>query len=80
MEDRLSHYYGDTIRICFIVGGIIMLLTLPFFKYLVDAPIFVSIIAMLVIGVTAGLTNPRQLWVIMFDAVVSAVAFIVFEY
>jgi len=79
-EDKLPHYYGDTIRLIFVIGGIGMLLTLPVFQDRINLPIFISIIAMLGIGVTAGLTNPRQRWVIIFNAVASALGFFIFEY
>ena len=76
----IGHYYGDLIRRLFIAGGSIMILTLPFFKEIIPIPIFFSIFSIVIIGVFAGLTNPRQKWVNILNAIISAVAFVTFEY
>lgn len=76
----LPHYYGDIVRKLFLWGGLIMLLTLPFFNQFLPVPAFVSMLAILVIGLVAGFTNPLQRWVMFLDIVVALVGLIAFEY
>lgn len=75
-----GHYYGDIVRQLFIAGGVIMVLTLPFYKYVIPVPSFVAVLAIVIIDIAAGLTNPRQLWVMKLDLGISLMAAIVFEY
>ena len=75
-----SHYHGDMVRRLFFSGGIIMILALPFFKDLIPVPEFISILAMLIIGFMAGLTNPRLKWTAFLDCIISLVAFATFEF
>ncbi len=76
----LSHYYGDIVRALFLIGGIVMMLALPFFKNLIPAPYFVSIFALVVIATTAGLTAPSRRWTMRLNLFVSFLGFAVFEY
>jgi len=76
----VQHYYGDTVRRLFVLGGLIMILTLPFFTNLLPVPLFISILAIVVVAIVAGATNPLQKSVAWFNLVTAAVAFLVFEY
>ena len=76
----LPHYYGDIVRKLFLLGGLIMLLALPFFNQFLPVPAFVSMLAVLVIGVIAGFTNPLQRWVMLIDIIVSLIGLAAFEY
>ena len=75
-----SHYYGDTLRILFVTGGLIMLISYPFFSSLIHAPLSLSILACLALVIFGGLINPKQKWVIFLSAIVPIVAFLFFEY
>ncbi len=75
-----AHYYGDAVRRLFLLGGIIMILTLPFFSNLIPVSGWVSLFAIIVVGVVSGLTNPMHIWVAVFNLVISVIAFAVFEY
>lgn len=79
MPSQWPHYYGDAVRRLFFFAGIIMLITIPS-KNLLPAHIFVSLVSILIVDLAAALTNPRQRWIIIFDAVVAAVGLITFEY
>jgi len=76
----MGHYYGDIVRRLFIAGGLVMVFTLPFFEHLLPGPYFISILIMLLVGVSAGLTNPTQMWAILLDLVISLFVFVIFEY
>lgn len=74
------HYYGDVVRRLLVLGGIIMILTLPFFKDLLPVPLFISIAAIVIIGVVPGLMNPRIRWVSMVNFCISLIGLVCFEY
>lgn len=74
------HYYGDIVRQLFIAGGVVMVLTLPFYKNVLPVPTFIAVLAIIIIDIAAGLTNPRQPWVMKLDLGISLIAATVFEY
>lgn len=77
---KILHYYGDQVRIILFLTGLVMLGGLPYFKDLIPTPANYSIFAIVVIAFLAGFTNPKQVWTIYLDLVVSLVGFLVFEY
>jgi len=76
----LYHYYGDIVRRLFIVGGMVMVVTYPFFKDRIIAPAIFSVLAIVIVGLAAGLTNPRQQWVMVLDVCISVLGLVFFEY
>ena len=79
-KESLEHYYGDRIRTLFVVGGLIMAVSYPFFHSLIHNLLALSIIGSIVLSVVGGLMNPLQKWVIFLSTIISIVAFISFEY
>lgn len=79
-EKNIGHYYGDTTRALFIIGGLIMIVTFPFFKSIINMPISLSIIGFILLAVFAGLMNPKQKWIIFLNMIIAIVAFVCFEY
>lgn len=75
----LSHYYGDKVRQLFIAGAIIMAVFLPFFGHEIPSVASVSIVAILVLGVAAGLTSPKRRLTSLLDVLISLGAVVVFE-
>ncbi len=81
METKTTyHYYGDTIRGIFFIGGLIMILSYPFFSSFVKIPIIMSIVGCISLAVLGGLMNPKQKWIMLLNTIVSVGAFILFEY
>lgn len=76
---KLSHYYGDIVRILFLVASAVMLVGLPAFLDYTHLPTLVSVFAILILSCAAGLTNPNQLWSAVLNVVISIVGFMVFE-
>jgi hypothetical protein len=74
------HYYGDAVRVLFIVGGLIMLVFYPFFSSFIKAPTAFSIIGVVALVIFAGLMNPRQKWIMVLNTIISISALAVFEY
>lgn len=77
---NLPHYYGDIIRKLFLVSGMIMLATLPFLHVRVSAPVFLSIVFILVLTFAAGFTNPRQKWNTTVNSIISLIGFTIFAF
>lgn len=78
--EKPLHYYGDIVRKLFLAGAVLMLLTLPFFNDLIAAPVAISILAVIVLGLIAGFVNPRELWVSILNTGIAAGAIFIFEY
>ncbi|MDQ5971090.1 MAG: hypothetical protein QG566_36 [Patescibacteria group bacterium] len=79
MEERY-HYYGDRIRGLFMITGILMVVTLPFFSSIIHVPTMVSIVGILALAILGGFLNPVQRWIIVADTFVAVFGFIAFEY
>ncbi len=79
-KQLMRHYYGDTVRSLFMFVAISMAILLPLVKSVLTVPVGISIVAILILGIFAGLTNPRQQWVIGFNSAIAIVGFLVFEY
>lgn len=78
-QPKPVHYYGDTVRLLFLVASAIMLVGLPAFMGYTHLPTMVSVFAMLVLGCAAGLTSPNQLWSAVLNVIISIFGFMVFE-
>lgn len=76
----VAHYHGDTVRILFLVGGVIILATLPFYKNLlpIGAGFLTVFVVLLALG--AAIVNPFQRWIVFVNLIIAIVAVILFEY
>ena len=79
-EKNVSHYHGDVVRILFLINGALMLIFLPFFLDRLIIHYSVAILGVLAIALFAGLTNPKSLFVILLDLLISVIGFFVFEF
>lgn len=75
-----SHYYGDVVRILFLIAAVLLMLSVPLYREIFPFDTVSTILFILIIGLLAGLTNPRQYWVVIADSIVSGVSFVLFEY
>ncbi len=57
-----------------------MIATLPFFSDRLPIPTPVSIFVIVILGLAAGFTSPRQTWVLMLDVLISLAGTIGFGY
>ncbi len=76
-KKQIPHYYGDLVRIIFIIGAVFVLLGIPFVTDILNIPAIIPIFAIAILAVTAGITNPAQLFSLKLNMGVS-VAFLVF--
>ena len=80
-EKKLTkHYYGDLVRLIFLISAALMLLTLPIFYNRTPVSLTVSILTILSMGVLAGITNPVQKTTAIINTGISATALVAFEY
>jgi len=79
-EPSKKHYYGDIIRRLLFAAAIVMLISLPLFGNLTSIPVMVSVVSILTVAVSAGLTSPRRKNVMIANLVISMVGVIIFEY
>ncbi len=80
IHNALMHYYGDQVRILFVIGGLIMIITYPFFNPLIGIPAPLAIIGFASLAIFGGFMNPKQKWVIKASSIISVLAFVIFEY
>lgn len=74
------HYHGDIVRKLFILGGVIMMATLPIFSELINLPVVLTVLVAVLIVFLAGFQNPSQRWVTILNTLVAMGACVVFEY
>lgn len=79
-QESKIHYYGDIVRRLFFCAALIMLVTFPFFNKMIPENPELSIAAIVIVGLLAALTNPRQLWTTILNTIVAILAVCVFEY
>ncbi|MBI2109217.1 MAG: hypothetical protein HYT93_03525 [Parcubacteria group bacterium] len=77
---KLHHYYGDYVRNMFLIGAVIVLLSLPLFTHLLATPIIYPILVVGVLVVAAGFANPAQKWTMILNVAVAAMGIVFFEY
>ncbi len=80
IEKPMPHYYGDVVRRIFVGIGLVMGITFPFFYTLINLPVFLSILAIVILVFLAGWENPRHTFIIVLNTLVSIIGCTVFEY
>ncbi|MBI4037585.1 hypothetical protein HY382_00895, partial [Candidatus Curtissbacteria bacterium] len=80
-EEKLtSHYYGDMVRVLFMLAAVVVILTTPLISSFLPINVFILIVFVLVLALIAGLTNPAQKWTVATDVGISLLGVAVFEY
>ncbi len=74
------HYHGDIVRKLFLVSGVLMMATLPFFMELINVPLVISVVAIVVLAFLAGLESPNRKLVIILNTIVAIIGCAVFQY
>ena len=75
-----EHYYGDAVRVIFVVAGLAMIVMFPFFSSLLKIPVILPIIFVLALAIFGGFLNPKQLWIIVVNTIISVLACAIFQY
>ena len=66
------HYYGDTVRALFLLAGVVVLLASPLDEDIIPYGWSAAIPIALIVVLLAGMTSPRQRFVMAANAAVSA--------
>lgn len=66
-----KHYYGDTVRILFVVAAMLILIAQVMGGAFLT--VSASLVAVVILAVSAGLTNPVQAWIHWANSFISAV-------
>lgn len=77
---HIPHYYGDVERELLLFAGAVMLVGLFFFHQLLPSPMYLSLMAIMVLVVIAGAVSPRQKWLAVVNAAVAFIGGIIFSY
>jgi hypothetical protein len=77
---NMKHYYGNFVRIIFIVGAVWMLVGLPTMTKVLNIPIGISIVGVVILGIAAGFTNPVKKSSLVINVIISVLYTIIFSY
>lgn len=61
-------------------GGLIMLVSYPFFYSLINVPLSFSLAGCIILAIFGGLMHPKLKWVIILNTIIPVVAFPFFQY
>ncbi|MGE5541143.1 MAG: hypothetical protein ACM3TU_02570 [Bacillota bacterium] len=75
----IPHYYGDHVRFLFISMAVLSFVVMPLWGDLLPFGIFAQVGASLLLVLLAGLTNPRNFYVMLTNATISAVSVLLLE-
>ncbi len=76
---RIPHYYGDVVRILFLVTAGVLLVALPAYPDLLPLlPTWQAVLAVVLV-IFAALTNPLKRWALVADSVIAGILVIVIE-
>ncbi|MEK7601791.1 MAG: hypothetical protein AAB480_04640 [Patescibacteria group bacterium] len=78
--EQIPHYYGDAVRMLFLVAAVVMLGGAPFYADMLKQQLPFLIAGAAVMVMLAATTSPWSVMVMRLNAVVSGVGAVVFEY
>lgn len=79
-QNPIRHYYGDFVRVIFIIGAVLTILGLPTITKTLGVPAIIPIIMAAILAVIAGITNPAQRFSFELNVAISILYFVVFGY
>ncbi|CAN5180016.1 hypothetical protein BH09PAT1_BH09PAT1_7200 [soil metagenome] len=71
INSKNPHYYGDVVRICFLIAAGLMLFSLPFFTNYIPVTIWTALLIILGLSFFSGLTNPKVLTIAIMDMIIA---------
>ena len=77
---KFIHYYGNSVRIIFVIAALYTLWGLPNMTEIYNIPVVVSIIAVIILAVAAGFTNPVQHFSLKLNVGISLIFLAAFLY
>ncbi len=80
IKEYIPRYYGDSVRVIFLISGLIMLCSFPFFSTLIGLPVVISILAIISLVIVGGLLSPVSRIVFIVSSILPVCGFVLFEY
>lgn len=82
LDDKpvVPHYYGNIVRTLFMAASALLLLSILLDKDLLVFNLLVGVVLIVALTVFAGLTSPRNYFIIVIDTVVAAALFLLYEF
>jgi hypothetical protein len=75
----IPHYYGDIVRVLFVIIAIMSAFSIPVFGDLVPIGTFTQVVGIVMLVLLAGLTNPHSTTVLWADTIIAAAGVILLE-
>lgn len=70
---NIPHYYGDTVRMMFVISAVIYALSMALIGNLLPVDIYTGIILVLILVFLAGVTSPHNRWLMFINATIAAI-------
>ena len=80
MITNFKHYYGNLVRLIFIVGAVWMLIGLTTMTRVLNIPIGISIVGVIILVIASGFTNPAQESSLRMNSIIAVIYTIIFAY
>jgi hypothetical protein len=77
---RVPHYYGDIERRLFMAAGAIMLFGIFNFRPYIAAPLYLSVLGIVVLVTAAGMISPHQRWLAVGNAFIALTGTVIFGF
>ena len=69
-QQYVGHYYGDSVRVIFLISGLVMLCSFPFFSSLIGVPAVISILSIIGLVFLGGLISPKSRFIFVLSSIV----------
>ncbi|MDO8481597.1 MAG: hypothetical protein Q7S75_00765 [bacterium] len=76
---RIAHYYGEPIRILFVMTAALIVIAVPVTGNLLPFGTFFEVASAIVLVMLAGFIHPHGRWTIMLNVIVSAIGVLLLE-
>ena len=78
-SSHVPHYYGDYVRLFFIIVAVLLAFAIPVLGDIVFIGVFPQVAGIVLLIMLAGLTNPHGTLILWADAILSAVGVVLLE-
>lgn len=77
--DPPPHYYGDTVRVLFLIAGIALMIITATYRDTVNVPVSMSMLGAIILVLSAGFTAYKQHIMVFVDFIVALFSTFFFE-
>ena len=76
---KIPHYYGDVVRVLFVVVAVLLLISIPMFGTVLPFGVPAQIVGAIILVLCAAFTNPHSKWIVVANAIIAGCAVMLFE-